>query len=66
MPPELVKGKYVDGWVYMSSVADPYQPIEKELKLTKKILENLDRKIKLSILTKSDLVLRDVFYLLGF
>jgi len=58
--PELVKEKYVDGWVYMSSVSDPYQPIEKKLKLTRKILENLDKKIKLSILTKSDLVLRDI------
>ncbi len=58
--PELVKGKYVDGWVYMSSVSDPYQPIEKKLKLTRKVLENLDKRIKLSILTKSDLVLRDI------
>ena len=58
--PELVKGKYVDGWVYMSSITDPYQPIEKDLKLTKRILENLDKKIKLSIQTKSDLVLRDI------
>jgi len=58
--PELVKEKYVDGWVYMSSVSDPYQPIEKKLKLTRKVLENLDKKIKLSILTKSDLVLRDI------
>ena len=58
--PELAKGKYVDGWVYMSSVSDPYQPIEKKLKLTRKVLENLDKRIKLSILTKSDLILRDV------
>ncbi len=58
--PELVKGKYVDGGVYMSSVSDPYQPIEKKLKLTRQVLENLDKRIKLSILTKSDLVLRDI------
>ena len=58
--PELVKGKYVDGWVYMSSVSDPYQPIEKKLKLTREVLENLDKRIKFCILTKSDLVLRDV------
>ena len=58
--PELVKGKYVDGWVYMSSVSDPYQPIERKLKLTRRVLENLDKRIKLSILTKSDLVLRDI------
>jgi len=58
--PELVKGRYVDGWVYMSSISDPYQPIEKKLKLTRKILENLDKKTKLAIQTKSDLVLRDI------
>jgi len=58
--PKLVKGKYVDGWVYMSSVSDPYQPIEKQLKLTREVLKSLDKRIKLSILTKSDLILRDI------
>jgi DNA repair photolyase len=58
--PELVENKYVDGWVFMSSICDAYQPIEKELKLTRKILENMDKRIKLAILTKSDLVLRDI------
>jgi len=58
--PELVKGKYVEGWVYMSSVSDPYQPIEKQLELTRRVLKNLDKRIKLSILTKSDLILRDI------
>ncbi len=58
--PELVKGRHIKGAVYMSSVSDPYQPIEKKLKITRKILENLDKKTKLAILTKSDLVLRDI------
>lgn len=58
--PELVKGKYVKGWVWMSSVSDPYQPIEKKLKLTRKILENMNKRIKLAIQTKSDLILRDI------
>ncbi len=58
--PELVKKKKVNGKVYMSSVSDPYQPIERELKLTRRILENMDKKIELSILTKSNLVLRDI------
>ncbi len=58
--PELVKGRYVKGWVYMSSISDPYQPVEKKLKLTRKILENLDKRTKLSVQTKSDLVLRDL------
>ncbi len=57
--PELAKEK-VDGEVSMSSVSDPYQPIEKERKLTKRILENMEKNTNLSILTKSDLVLRDI------
>lgn len=58
--PELIRGEYVVGEVYMSSVSDPYQPIEEKLELTKKILENMNKKIRISLLTKSDLVLRDV------
>lgn len=57
--PELVK-KFVDGRIGMCSVSDPYQPIERELELTRKILKNLDKRTNLSILTKSDLVLRDI------
>jgi len=57
--PELAKEK-VDGEVSMSSVSDPYQPLEEERKLTRKVLENMNKDTKLSILTKSDLVLRDV------
>lgn len=58
--PELVKNKNIKGEVFMSSICDAYQPIEKELKLTRRVLENMDKNIKLSILTKSDLVLRDI------
>lgn len=58
--PKLVKKKHVSGKVLMSSVSDAYQPIEKELGLTRKVLENMDKNIDLSILTKSDLVLRDI------
>ncbi|MEO0293656.1 MAG: radical SAM protein [candidate division WOR-3 bacterium] len=57
--PELVKKK-VSGEVSMSSVSDPYQPLEKELKLTRRVLENMNKEIKLSILSKSDLILRDI------
>ena len=57
--PELAKEK-VNGEVTMSSVSDPYQPIEKETMLTRKVLENIDKNTKLSILTKSDLILRDI------
>ena len=57
---ELIKDKYVPGSVFMSLICDAYQPIEKDLKLTRKVLENMDKNINLSILTKSVLVLRDV------
>lgn len=57
--PELARGK-VKGEVSMSSVSDPYQPLEKETQLTRRVLENMDKDIILSILTKSDLVLRDI------
>ena len=58
--PELVKKENVKGEVYMSSVSDPYQPIEKKLELTRNVLKNMDKNIKLRILIKSDLVLRDI------
>lgn len=57
--PELAKQK-VKGEVTMSSVSDPYQPLEKEYKLTRKVLENMDKDTEISILTKSDMVLRDI------
>jgi len=57
---EKVKDKYVDGFVFMSSVSDPYQPIEKKLCLTRKILENMNKKVKIGIQSKSSLLLRDV------
>ncbi|MDD5750375.1 MAG: radical SAM protein [Candidatus Pacebacteria bacterium] len=58
--PELVKGREAKGRVFMSSICDAYQPVEKDLQLTRRLLENMDKNIKLSILTKSDLVLRDI------
>jgi len=58
--PELVKNQSVKGEVYMSSVSDPYQMIEKEIKLTRRVLENMNKKTRLRILTKSNLVLRDI------
>lgn len=58
--PELVQKKSVKGEVFMSSICDAYQPVEKELQLTRRVLENMDKNVKLSILTKSDLILRDI------
>jgi len=47
--------------VAMSGVTDPYQPAEKKYELTRKILEILaEHGFPVHIITKSDLVLRDV------
>ncbi|MBP1911116.1 DNA repair photolyase [Thermococcus stetteri] len=57
--PELAR-KRVEGSVVMSTVSDPYQPIEAELKLTRRVLQYMDKRNELSILTKSPLVTRDI------
>lgn len=58
---QMKSGKYDNQQVYLGTVCDPYQPIEEKYQLTRKILEILSEyNIKLSILTKSDLVLRDI------
>ncbi|MDV3104484.1 SPL family radical SAM protein [Thermococcus waiotapuensis] len=57
--PELAR-KRVNGSVFMSAVSDPYQPVEAELKLTRRVLQYMDKRNGLSILTKSPLVTRDI------
>jgi len=53
--------KYENKLVLMSSVTDPYHPIDIKYKLTRKILKKLiPLQPDLNILTKSDLVLRDI------
>tara|TARA_R110002073_G_scaffold293194_1_gene458711 strand:- start:10110 stop:10961 length:852 start_codon:yes stop_codon:yes gene_type:complete len=48
--------------IYLSSVTDPYQPIERDLMLTRQILEELlnYHKVRLVIQTRSNLITRDI------
>jgi DNA repair photolyase len=49
------------GVVALSTVTDPYQPIEKKYRLTRKCLEALlDAQLSVNLLTRSPLCLRDV------
>lgn len=61
---ELIKKeikKTNEGSVFLSSVTDPYVPIEARFKLTRGVLECLiDTDFEVTILTKSPLVTRDV------
>ena len=58
---ELRKPGYVPRTLALGSNTDPYQPVERTLKLTRAVLEVLDRfNHPLSIVTKSAGVLRDL------
>lgn len=56
------KKPLIDKTIYLSSVTDPYQPIEKQLELTRSILKELleFHKVRLVIQTRSPLVTRDI------
>ena len=62
--PDLIPkdtNKYRGKSITISSVTDPYQPIEDKYKLTRKILERLiPLQPHLDLITKSDLVVRDI------
>jgi len=51
-----------DKTIYLSSVTDPYQPIEKDLELTRSLIEELANyhKPRLVVQTRSNLVTRDI------
>ena len=53
--------KYAGKEIFIGSVTDPYQPCEEKYRRTRAVLEQLQGSgAKLSIATKSDLVLRDL------
>lgn len=56
------KKPLTDKTIYMSSVTDPYQPVEKDAEITRSILEELLRyhNPRLVIQTRSPLVTRDI------
>jgi len=60
--PELIKNKkYNRKYITFGSVTDCYQPIDKKYELTRKILKKLiPLQPRIDILTKSDLVIRDI------
>lgn len=59
--------KYDGKELFIGSVTDPYQPLEIKYKRTRKLLEELQgSNCKISIATKSDLVLRDLDLLKNF
>lgn len=58
---ELANPRYEPKTIALGTNTDPYQPIERERRLTRQILEVLDRfSHPVGIVTKSALVLRDV------
>lgn len=53
--------RYIGKTILLSSVTDPYIPLEKKYQNTRKILERLvETEAEISILTKSKLVVRDI------
>lgn len=63
---QLRSPRYKGGRIFIGTVTDPYQPIEEKYKLTRSVLGVLlDYENPVSILTKSDMVLRDVDLLKG-
>ncbi len=58
---ELAAAKYTPSTIALGTNTDPYQPIERQYRITRSLLETLRRsRHPLSIVTKSNLILRDL------
>jgi DNA repair photolyase len=58
---ELANPRYVPKFIALGAVTDPYQPIEREHRITRSVLEVLERTgHPIGIVTKSALVVRDI------
>src|SRR5271166_5718820 len=58
---ELAAAKYAAAPIAFGTNTDPYQPIERQYRITRSLLETLHRvRHPLSIVTKSNLILRDL------
>jgi DNA repair photolyase len=58
---ELSRPRYVPKYIALGAVTDPYQPIEREHRITRAVLEVLERTgHPVGIVTKSALVMRDI------
>jgi DNA repair photolyase len=58
---ELAAAKYAPAPIAFGTNTDPYQPIEKQYRITRSLIETLHRvRHPISIVTKSNLILRDL------
>jgi DNA repair photolyase len=58
---ELANPRYLPKYLALGAVTDPYQPSEREFRITRAVLEVLDRTSHpVGIVTKSALVMRDI------
>lgn len=58
---ELSRGKWKNGWVAVGTATDPYQPLEKQQQLTRRLLELLALyRVPVTVTTRSPLILRDI------
>jgi len=48
------------GTAILCTGGDPYQPVEGKYQLTREVLKNLNKNLKLCVLTKSDMITRDI------